>query len=118
MQGLATSVLGLIGFLLSQRVSNYWDRLSTRRRLLVIAGAFLCGVSICVGLLIYWTVLSLSADGVVRSGLPQVLLLNFIQALELCLGVLLIGSTVLSALGAPSSPAPAEVLAKGLGGNA
>ena len=115
MQGLATSVLGLIGFLLSQRVSNYWDRLSPSRRALVIAGAFLCALSICVGLIQYWVILSLSADGVVRSGLSRVLVLSIIQAGQLGLGVLMIGYTALSAIGAPPPATSSDLLAQGMG---
>lgn len=116
MQGLATSVLGLIGFLLSQRVSTYWNRLSPPRRAVVIAGALLCGLSICVGLIQYWVILSLSADGAVRSGLDRVVLLSIIQAAQLGLGVLMIGYTALAAIGAPSPSTPSELQEQGVGG--
>lgn len=98
LQGLATSVLGLIGLLMSERVSTYWHRLSSGRRRLVIVGGLLCACSICVGFVTQWTILSLSDDNVVRSGLPHVLPLNLIQATELAVGVLLIGTTAFSAL--------------------
>jgi hypothetical protein len=116
LQGLATSVLGLIGFLLSQRVSTYWDRLSGPRRAMVVAGAFLCGLSICVGLFQYWAILSLSADRVVRIGLPPVLIVSIIQAAQLGLGVLMIGYTALSAIGSPSPANSRKLLAEGMGG--
>ena len=116
MQGLATSVLGLIGFLLSQRVSNYWNQLSIARRVVVVAGALLCAVSICVGLLQFWAILSLSADGVVRSGLSRVLMLSVVQAMQLGLGVLMIGCTALFAVGSPAATTSSDVLAQGMTG--
>jgi len=107
LQGLATSVLGLIGFLLSERVSTYWQKLTAVRKRLVMLGALLCGLSICVGFAVHVAVLSLSADEVVRDGVARVLRLSLFQAAELALGVLLIGTTALSALGSSHSNSPA-----------
>jgi hypothetical protein len=108
LQTLATSVLGLIGLLMSERVSTYWLKLSSGRRQFVVIGGLLCAFSIYVGFVTQWTVLSMSDDNVVRSGVPKLLPLNLIQAAELAAGVLLIGITAFSALGEPPPPPEAK----------
>jgi len=90
LQTLAVAVLGLVGFLLSERLTPYWGLLSPTRRQLVGAGAVATVLSIVIGFIARLSVLSLSADSAVRAGLGVLIWLMGLQVLSLALGLLLI----------------------------
>jgi hypothetical protein len=102
---LATAVLGLIGLLLSEKLTNVRERLDERSRSRVFAGATVTGLSLLTGFMAMWVILRASADKLMRAALDWVLWLNLAQLVELGLGMALIGWSVLKAtLWATSAP--------------
>ena len=88
--GLATGVLGLMGFLFSDKVSTYWQRSSRRQQDLILLGGAAACCSIITGLLAMWALMSLSADSTVRGGIPRVLALQVLELAEVGTGLVLL----------------------------
>jgi hypothetical protein len=91
---LGTAVIGLVGFLMSEKVSGYWHGLTTSDHRSVLTGIIIVLLSLWTGLMALVSVLWLSRDAGVVIGLPYVLTLSFMQVLELALGFGIIGWTV------------------------
>jgi hypothetical protein len=98
LQALATGILGMMAFLLSDRISAYWSHLSQPRRKAVAWGGVLCTSSLGTGFVIHWAVLSLLADNVIRGGMDRLLVLSALQGGELTAGLIAIGTPLVSAI--------------------
>src|SRR5213080_4173276 len=57
---LATGIVGLVGFLISEKLTTYWHALTRSRRLWVVVGVVLSLVSVWTGLVVLWMVLDLT----------------------------------------------------------
>ena len=92
---LATGIVGLVGFLLSEKLTTYWGRLTPSRRQWVVVGVVLALISVWTGLVALWTVLDLTAMKLVRTQLDRIMILHVIEVIELSLGVGVISGAVL-----------------------
>lgn len=100
LQVLATGVLGLLGFLFSDKVSHYWKVSTRQERNVLLVGATSLIASIITGLLTHWAMASALVDGTVISSAERVVLLQVVQLLELGAGVVLVfGVAVFGAIG-------------------
>lgn len=88
---LATAVLGLLGFLMSEKLLDFGRSLQPRSRHILAYGAVATGFSLWTGFVVIQVVLRDAAYGVIRLGLDWVLWLHFLQVAELAIGVALIG---------------------------
>lgn len=99
LQALATAMLGLIGFLFSDKVSRYWATATDKQRRAVVAGAMLLAASILTGLVTQWAITSAFVDGTVYTFAARLVGLQAIQAAELGAGTALIAAVgILTAL--------------------
>jgi hypothetical protein len=94
---LATGILGLLGFLFSEKVSTYWKDSTPAQRDWIIVGAAATCVSIATGLLTIWAIMSLSADGAVRDGLQHIVMMQVLELIELGFGLGVIALVALAA---------------------
>jgi hypothetical protein len=92
---LATGIVGLVGFLMSEKLTTYWKSLTASRRRWVILGAFLALISVWTGLVTLWTILDLTTMRLVRNQLDLVMWLHVIDVMELSLGVFVICGAVI-----------------------
>lgn len=106
--GLAGGVLGLLGLLMSDKVSNFSRRLGPRWRGVVAAGFLACAVSLWTGFVTLQLILRATADAVVRVSLERILWLHLFQFLELAVGLALIGGAVLWRIVLRADPHPLE----------
>jgi hypothetical protein len=102
--GLGTGVLGLLGFLFSDKISSYWERSGPYHRQAVLIGAAMACVSIATGLVTLWATITMSAAGVMRHGLDRLALLQTVQIGELGFALLLVA--VVAVVASSDSPTP------------
>jgi len=92
---LATGIVGLVGFLMSEKLTTYWQGLTRSRRQWVVVGVVLSLLSVWTGLVVLWTVLDLTTLKLVRDQLDRIMWLHVVEVLEISLGVLVVALAVL-----------------------
>jgi hypothetical protein len=92
---LATGIVGLVGFLMSEKLTTYWGGLTRSQRQWVVVGVVLSLVSVWTGLVAMWMVLDLTMMKLVRDQLDRIMWLHIVEVLELSFGVLLVALAVL-----------------------
>jgi len=90
LQLLATGALGLLGFLFSEKVSQFWKNAEPKQRNGILFGGALLLSSVMTGLITHWAIASVIIDARVRGSAPTMLLLQGLQTVELAIGVLFV----------------------------
>ncbi len=92
---LAAALFGLVGLMMSGKISDMPRDLSPKWRMAIAAGVVLLALSLWTGFTVHQLVLESAADAVVRYTLDRTLGLHLLQLVELAAAVILIGSAII-----------------------